>query len=78
MRTVSLVVGMALGATSYEPVVNLEKLDLLYRKLRISPEHNFLYMTLPDSILDRAEKALRDLRAENTVYRALVGSGCAR
>ncbi len=51
-----LVVGMALGATSYEPVVNLEKLDELYRKLRIAPEHNFLYMTLPDSILDRFGK----------------------
>ena len=32
----TLVVGMAMGMTSYEPVVNLEKLDALYRKLRIA------------------------------------------
>lgn len=49
----TLVVGMAMGMTSYEPVVNLEKLDALYRKLRIANEHNFIYLTLPDSILDR-------------------------
>ncbi len=49
----TLVVGMAMGMTSYEPVVNLEKLDLLYRKHRIPSESNFLYMTLPGSLLDR-------------------------
>ncbi|MEZ5365537.1 MAG: hypothetical protein R2748_25220 [Bryobacterales bacterium] len=48
-----LVVGMAMGMTSYEPVVNLEKLDELYRKLRIPSETNFIYMTLPGSILDQ-------------------------
>jgi len=49
----TLVVGMAMGMTSYEPVVNLEKLHLLYQKLRIPSQANFLYMTLPDSLLDR-------------------------
>jgi hypothetical protein len=44
---------MAMGMTSYEPVVNLEKLDALYAKLKIPPAHNFLCMTLPGSILDR-------------------------
>jgi hypothetical protein len=48
-----LVVGMAMGMTSYEPVVNLEKLDALYAKLKIPSAHNFLCMTLPGSILDR-------------------------
>ena len=49
----TLVVGMAMGMTSYEPVLNLEVLDALYRKLRVPRQANFLYMTLPDSILDR-------------------------
>lgn len=52
-----LVVGMAMGMTSYEPVVNLEKLDALYKKLRIANEANFIYMTLPGSILDEFGKA---------------------
>ena len=49
----TLVVGMAMGMTSYEPVLNLEVLDALYKKLRIPNQSNFIYMTLPDSILDR-------------------------
>ena len=49
----TLVVGMAMGMTSYEPVLNLEVLDALYQKLRVSSRSNFIYMTLPDSILDR-------------------------
>ena len=48
-----LVVGMAMGMTSYEPVLNLEKLDGIYQKLKISNRSNFIYMTLPGSILDR-------------------------
>lgn len=48
-----LVVGMAMGMTSYEPVLNLEKLDRLYRKLGVANEANFIYMTLPGSLLDR-------------------------
>lgn len=48
-----LVVGMAMGMTSYEPVVNLEKLDALYQKLKIDNRPNFVYLTLPGSILDK-------------------------
>ncbi len=49
----TLVVGMAMGMTSYEPVVNLQKLSDLYAKHGIDGRRNFLYMTLPDSLLDR-------------------------
>lgn len=49
----TLVVGMAMGMTSYEPVVNLEKLAALYDRHRVPTQSNFLYMTLPDSLLDR-------------------------
>ncbi len=49
----TLVVGMAMGMTSYEAVVNLEKLSALYEKHRIDPGPNFLTMTLPGSLLDR-------------------------
>jgi|GEM_PF-477833 len=48
----TLVVGMAMGMTSYEPVVNLQKLDTLYKKLRVENTSNFIYLTLPGSILD--------------------------
>lgn len=53
----TLVVGMALGMTSYEPVVNLEKLKVLYDKYKIDSKPNFIYMTLPDSLLDQFGKA---------------------
>ncbi|MEX2262107.1 MAG: hypothetical protein WD696_09150 [Bryobacteraceae bacterium] len=49
----TLVVGMAMGMTSYEPVLNLEKLTALYNRYRIDARPNFLYMTLPGSILDK-------------------------
>ncbi|MSV29477.1 MAG: hypothetical protein EXQ52_12160 [Bryobacterales bacterium] len=49
----TLVVGMAMGMTSYEPVVNLEKLSALYKKYKIDARPNFLYMTLPGSLLDQ-------------------------
>ncbi len=49
----TLVVGMAMGMTSYEPVVNLEKIRALYERHRIDSTSNFVYMTLPDSLLDR-------------------------
>lgn len=49
----TLVVGMAMGMTSYEPVVNLEKLAALYDKLQIDSRPNFVYLTLPDSLLDQ-------------------------
>ena len=49
----TLVVGMALGMTSYEPVVNIEKLSALYDHLSIDCRPNFIYMTLPGSLLDQ-------------------------
>ncbi|MEO7142689.1 MAG: hypothetical protein ABI165_04225, partial [Bryobacteraceae bacterium] len=49
----TLVVGMAMGMTSYEPVVNLEKLAALYHKEGVDSRSNFIYLTLPDSLLDR-------------------------
>ena len=49
----SLVVGMAMGMTSYEPVVNLQKLAALYDRHKLDSRPNFLYMTLPDSLLDQ-------------------------
>jgi glucose-6-phosphate isomerase len=52
----TLVVGMALGMTSYEPVVNLEKLSILYNKYKIDSTPNFVYMTLPNSLLDQFGK----------------------
>jgi glucose-6-phosphate isomerase len=49
----TLVVGMAMGMTSYEPVVNLQKLAALYDRHSVDSSANFLYMTLPGSSLDQ-------------------------
>ncbi|MBM3775989.1 MAG: hypothetical protein FJW37_12635, partial [Acidobacteria bacterium] len=49
----TLVVGMAMGMTSYEPVVNLEKLARIYDQEGIDARANFLYLTLPGSLLDQ-------------------------
>ena len=49
----TLVVGQALGMTSYEPVVNLTKLAGLYDKFSIDSRPNFVYLTLEGSILDQ-------------------------
>lgn len=49
----TLVVGMAMGMTSYEPVVNLQKLAVLYEKNKVDSRPNFIYMTLPGSLLDQ-------------------------
>ena len=49
----TLVVGMAMGMTSYEPVLNLEKLAALYDRRKINSRPNFLYLTLPGSLLDK-------------------------
>jgi hypothetical protein len=53
----TLVVGMAMGMTSYEPVVNLKELALLYDKHKVDSRANFLYMTLPGSLLDQFASA---------------------
>lgn len=49
----TLVVGMAMGMTSYEPVINLEKISALYEKHGIDSRPNIIYMTLPGSLLDQ-------------------------
>jgi hypothetical protein len=49
----TLVVGMAMGMTSYEPVVNLQKLAAMYDALGVDSRPNFYYMTLPGSLLDQ-------------------------
>lgn len=49
----TLVVGMAMGMTSYEPVVNLTKLAELFERERVDSRANFIYMTLPGSLLDQ-------------------------
>jgi glucose-6-phosphate isomerase len=53
----TLVVGMALGMTSYEPIVNLQSLHALYVRHGLDARTNFLYLTLPDSLLDRFARA---------------------
>lgn len=60
----TLVVGMAMGMTSYEPVVNLEKLYTLYEKNGIDSKPNFIYMTLPGSLLDQFASARGYRRVE--------------
>jgi glucose-6-phosphate isomerase len=49
----TLVVGMAMGMTSFEPVVNLEKIYNLFERHKLDSRPNFLYMTLPGSLLDQ-------------------------
>jgi glucose-6-phosphate isomerase len=49
----TLVVGMAMGMTSYEPVVNLERIANLYDRYHVDGTSNFVYMTLTGSLLDR-------------------------
>ncbi len=60
----TLVVGMAMGMTSYEPVVNLERVAALYDRYKINSLPNFLYMTLPGSLLDQFASARGFRRVE--------------
>lgn len=48
----TLVVGMAMGMTSFEPVLNLERLERLFRHKGVDPERHFAYLTLDGSLLD--------------------------
>jgi len=43
---------MAMGMTSYEPVINLRRIFALYEKHKLDSRPNFIYMTLPGSLLD--------------------------
>jgi glucose-6-phosphate isomerase len=49
----TLVIGMAMGMTSYEPVVNLQKLAAMYDAQGVDSRPNFYYMTFPGSLLDK-------------------------
>ena len=60
----TLVVGMAMGMTSYEPVVNLEKIAALYDSAKVDSRSNFIYMTLPGSLLDQFAAARGYRRVE--------------
>ena len=49
----TLVIGMAMGMTSFEPVVNLQKLAAMYDAAGVDSRPNFYYMTFPGSLLDQ-------------------------
>ncbi|MGA3026298.1 MAG: hypothetical protein ABSF98_16160 [Bryobacteraceae bacterium] len=49
----TLVVAMAMGLTSLEPVLNLEQLAKLYEKNGVDAAPNFLYMTITGSLLEQ-------------------------
>lgn len=53
----TLVVGMAMGMTSYEPVCNLEKIARYYDDAKVDSRANIYYLTLPGSLLDKFGKA---------------------
>jgi glucose-6-phosphate isomerase len=53
----TLIVGMALGRASYEPVLNLEKLTRLFERARLDPAPHFLYLTIDGSLLDNFAQA---------------------
>jgi glucose-6-phosphate isomerase len=48
----TLVVAMAMGMTSYEPVINLERIAALYHAARVDANPNIYCLTLPGSLLD--------------------------
>jgi hypothetical protein len=49
----TLVIGMTVGTTSCEPVVNLERLSILFDRNGIESAENFLYMAKTGSLLDQ-------------------------
>ncbi len=65
----TLVAGMAMGMTSYEPVLNLEKLAALYERHKIDNSANFICLALRGSLLDRfaSERGFRrvELQLDN-------------
>jgi hypothetical protein len=52
----TLVVAMAMGMTSYEPVHNLEKIAGYYADAKVDSRPNIYYLTLPGSLLDKFAK----------------------
>ena len=53
----TLVVAMAMGMTSYEPVVNLQRIAARYDAAKVDSRPNIYYMTLPGSLVDRFASA---------------------
>jgi glucose-6-phosphate isomerase len=49
----TLVIAMAVGMTSFEPVSNLEKLAGYYDDARVDSRPNIYYLTIPGSLLDK-------------------------
>jgi glucose-6-phosphate isomerase len=49
----TLVVGMAMGMTSFEPVVNLQRIAARFSAARVDARSNIYCMTLPGSLLDK-------------------------
>lgn len=49
----TLVVGMAMGMSSVEPAINLERLEALYTKYHVETRDRFVYLALPGSLLDQ-------------------------
>ena len=49
----TLVVGMAMGMTSYEPVFNLERIAALYDAARVDLRPHMISMALPGSLVDK-------------------------
>ena len=53
----TLVIAMAMGMTSYEPVANLEKIAAAYDAAGVDSRANIYYLTLSGSLLDRFASA---------------------
>jgi len=53
----TVVVAMAMGMTSFEPVLNLERIAAAYDSARLDSRPNIAYMTLTGSLLDRFASA---------------------
>ncbi len=49
----TLVVGMAMGMTSWEPVINLRKLAALYDKCKVKEQANVMCLAPPESALEK-------------------------
>ncbi len=71
----TLVTGMALGMTSFEPVLNLEKLVALYERHGLDPDPHFIYLTIPGSLLDNfgTERSLRSLPVQMDGANTIAG-----
>jgi hypothetical protein len=53
----TLVIAMAMGMTSFEPVSNLEKLAGYYDDARVDSRPNIYYLSVPGSLLDKFAKS---------------------